>query len=86
MKLLMFTIALFPFLVHNVLGKPAELLDLNFDLTPANDTDIEARTKEQPGGKQTALSVTLSDLFATFSTSSLNDAISTNGLSNLVTQ
>ena len=82
-------ISLFPFLTHTVLSKPAELLDLNFDMTPptANETKPEARTDEaEGGGKQTAGSLTLTDLFGSFSTSSLNDALSTNGLSNLVSR
>ena len=81
-------ISLFPFLTHTVLSKPAELLDLNFDMaSAANETKLEARTDEaEGGGKQTAGSLTLTDLFGSFSTSSLNDALSTNGLSNLVSR
>ena len=95
MKVLLSIISLFllPFLIHNGLSKPAELLDLNFDtLTPAaNDgsTNIEARTDEEAeegGGKQTSSALTLDDLFGSFSTSTLNDVLRTKGLSNLVSQ
>ena len=94
MKVLLSIISLFllPFLIHNALSKPAELLDLNFDtLTPAaNDgsTNIEARTEEaeEGGGKQTSSALTLDDLFGSFSSSTLNDVLRTKGLSNLVSQ
>ena len=89
MKLLVSMISLFLLLAHNVLSKPAELLDLNFDMTTttSNETKLEARTDEaEVGGKQTASTLTLTDLFGSFSTSSLNDALSTNGLSNLVSR
>ena len=95
MKVLLSIISLFllPFLIHNALSKPAELLDLNFDtLTPAANDDglenIEARTEEaeEGGGKQTSSALTLDDLFGSFSTSTLNDVLRTKGLSNLVSQ
>ena len=96
MKVLLSILSLPPLLlIHNVLGKPAELLDLYFDLAPAaangSSTKIEARTEEAQeggeGGKQTNVaSLTLDGLLQTFSTSSLNDALSTNALSNLVSK
>ena len=91
MKLHLSILSLFPLLlVHNVLSKPAELLDLYFDLAPAgangSSTKVEARSEEAEEGKQDAASLTLNSLLETFSTSTLNNALSTNGLSNLVSQ
>ena len=58
MKVLLSMISLSPLLlIHNVLGKPAKLLDLYFDLAPpaanGSSTKIEARTEEAQCTHQT---------------------------------